>query len=83
MKKLEITDYLGKGFVIACEKHFKEYLPQMSKASEIGVEIIIWESKEKDCTVCNNIKVGSSPWAGEMSKVWGSIQRQAGKSEIG
>jgi hypothetical protein len=81
LKNLEITDCIGTDCMLMCEKHFKKYLNQISKASENGVAIIIRDSRVKGCAVCKNIKTSGSPWIGTMSKIWLSINCQESKNE--
>ena len=70
MKELEITDKFGTGKVLLCEKHYKQYLPQISIASEHRVAIIIRNSSKRGCVQCLYKKAGASPWCGTMFKIW-------------
>ena len=70
MKELEITDNVGSGKVLLCEKHYRKYLRQISIASENNVAIIISNTKKRGCAQCSRAKVGSSQWAGTMFKIW-------------
>ena len=84
MKALEITDDCGTGKILLCEKHFKQYLSKISKASENQVAIIIRNTRQRGCIQCAHRKSGDSPWCGTMFKIWRGLQkweRDNGKNE--
>ena len=76
MKELEITDDIGIGSVLLCERHYDKYLRYISIASENQVAIIIRDTKKRGCVQCSYMKSGTSPWCGTMFKIWRGFNRQ-------